>query len=48
MPKNTKFKKLVEKLKAEVLIANNTINEVGLQGSTIIPKKRPKTKELKK
>ena len=31
-----------------MLIANNTIREAGLQGNTIAPKKKPKTKELMK
>ena len=47
-PKNMKLNKFVVKSIVDVLIANNTIREAGLQGNTIAPKKKPKIKELKK
>ena len=46
-PKKIKSRKLVKKLTEEVLIANKTINDAGLQGSTIAPKNKPKRSELK-
>ena len=47
-PKNMKLNKFVVKSIVDVLIANNIIREAGLQGNTIAPKKKPKTKELMK
>ena len=46
-PKKIKFRKLVKELIVEVLIANKTIKDAGLQGSTMAPKNRPKRSELK-
>lgn len=43
-----KLNKFVVKSIVDVLIANNTISEAGLQGNTINPKKKPKLNELKK
>lgn len=48
MPKNIKLNKLVIKSNVDVLIANKTTNEAGLQGRIIAPKKKPKINELKK
>jgi len=47
-PKKAKLRKFVKKLTVEVLIANKTIKDAGLQGSTMAPKNRPKRSELKK
>ena len=46
IPKRMKLKRLAMKLTVDVLIANNIINEAGLQGRTIIPKKNPNINEL--
>ncbi len=43
-----KFNRLRKKSAVEVLIANKTINEAGLQGRTITPKKIPNKNELKR
>ena len=48
IPKNTKLKRFETKLIVEVLIANKTIKDAGLQGKTIAPKKNPKMNELSK
>lgn len=45
-PKNMKLNKFAVKSIVEVLIANKTIRDAGLQGNTIAPKKNPKIKEL--
>ena len=47
IPKKMKLNKLVTKLNVEVLTANSTANEPGLQGKTIAPKNKPKMNELK-
>jgi len=41
-PKKRKLRKLVKNVVVEVLNANKTINDAGLQGSTIAPKNKPK------
>ena len=43
-----KFNKLTKKSVVDVLIANKIINEAGLHGRTITPKKIPNKKELKR
>ena len=40
IPNNIKLSKFDRKLVAEVLRANNTIKDAGLQGKTIAPNKR--------
>ena len=47
-PKNIKLNRFAAKSTVDVLIANNTIREAGLQGNTINPKKKPKLNEPKK
>ena len=46
IPKNMKLNKFVTKSTVEVLIANKTIRDAGLQGKTIAPKKKPKIKDV--
>mgnify|MGYP004349842463 CR=1 len=46
IPNNMKLIKLLMKLIVEVLRAKRTVNEAGLQGRTISPKKNPNMKEL--
>ena len=48
IPKNMKLNKFAIKPIVEVLIANKTINEAGLHGRTMAPKKNPNPNELKK
>ena len=49
IPKTKKLRKLAIAAVVVDAIANKTINEAGLQGRTINPKKKPNTKEqLKK
>jgi len=47
IPNIIKLRKFSKKLAVDVLKANKTISEAGLQGKTIAPKKNPKIKELK-
>ena len=46
IPKNMKLNRFVTKPIVDVLIANKTINDAGLQGKTIAPKKKPKIKDV--
>jgi len=46
IPKNMKLNKFVAKPIVDVLIANKTIRDAGLQGKIIAPKKKPNPKEL--
>jgi len=47
IPNTKKLNKFNMKLIVDVLIANNTIKDDGLQGKTIAPKKKPKINEVK-
>ena len=47
IPKSKKLNKFVIKLMVDVLMANKTTSEAGLQGRTIRPKNNPKMIELK-
>ena len=46
-PKRIKLNKLVIKLVVDVLTANKTTREAGLQGRTISPKNNPNIRELR-
>ncbi len=46
IPKKMKLNRFVTKPMVDVLMANKTINDAGLQGKTIAPKKKPKIKEV--
>ena len=48
IPKNVKLSMLAAKSKVDVLIANKTMRDAGLQGKIIAPKKNPNMKELAK
>jgi hypothetical protein len=46
IPKTIKFNKLTTNSITDVLTANKTASEAGLQGKTIAPKNKPKIKLL--
>ena len=46
-PKTTKLNRLTTNSIMEVLTANNTAKEAGLQGKTIAPKNKPKIRLLR-
>jgi len=46
IPKKIKLKRLAVKDIVDVLTANKTIRDAGLQGKTIAPKKNPKMKDV--